>query len=232
MENDLKVPKPTNNDSINKVLKVLISPLINGTAMEILNAITIAPIERRRDIFFEDICFHIKKLESKIEELKPERLSENELFITVLLKSFQAIIKEHQKEKIDAFKNAVINTVTIESISENYKLLFLSYLESFTVLHLQILKSINDSIHSIANPKESLNSFKDFDILYREFIISSNDKQVSKETFLSIIKELQSKDLIRVNNHYSNYDSMLIDSSDFDLPLDDMFIAFITGYFK
>jgi len=217
MENDLIAPKPTNTDSINTALKVLISPFINGTAMEILNAITVAPIERRRNKFFEDICSHIKTLESEIEELKPERLSQNELFITVLLKSLQAIIKEHQKEKIDAFKNAVINTVTIESISEDYKLLFLSYLESFTVVQIQIIKFFHDEFY-IKHDEGGI--VTNLGIKFNLFSKFNDDIKIENWTFLHIVRELDEKGLIISNR------------PDGQIPIADMFIAFISGHFK
>lgn len=219
MEDDLKIPKPTTEDVIFTIGKAVVNlvPVIGGSAVEIFNFIVKTPIQKRQDQLIESIIDKIKTLEKDFEVLTPERLNQNELFISVLLKSLQAITKEHQKEKIDAFKNAVINTVTKKSISEGYKLLFLSYLESFTVLHIQIIKFFYDEFYIRNDKSGTVTNIGDKFNLFSKF---NDDIEITSWTFMHIVKELDEKGLI-ISNRY-----------DGPIPVADMFIAFITGYFE
>jgi len=232
MEDDLIIPKPTTQDVIFTIGKVVTNlvPVIGGSAVEVFNAIVKTPIQKRQEQLIESIIDKIKTLENDFEEFKPENLSQNELFISVLLKSLQAITKEHQKEKIDAFKNAVINTVIIEAISEDYKLLFLSYLESFSAIHLHIIKFFYDELH--IRHKDDGGYHTDLGNKFTVFITLNNNIKITKETFISITTELYGKGLVKDTNNYSSYDGRLINKSLIESPLADMFIAFITGYFK
>ena len=193
MEDELIIPKPTTEDVIHTIGKAVTNlvPFIGGSAVEIFSAIVKTPIQKRQEQLIESIIDKIKTLENDFEELKPERLSQNELFISVLLKSLQAITKEHQKEKIDAFKNAVINTVTIESISEDYKLLFLSYLESFTVVQIQIIKFFHDEFY-IKHDEGGI--VTNLGIKFNLFSKFNDDIKIENWTFLHIVRELDEKD--------------------------------------
>ena len=55
-----------------------------------------------------------------------------------------AALRNHQKEKLDAFQNVVVNSARGVDIEENLQLLFLNMVDELTPLHLRVLKYFDD----------------------------------------------------------------------------------------
>ncbi|MGP8070202.1 MAG: hypothetical protein ACLP5V_09955 [Candidatus Bathyarchaeia archaeon] len=86
----------------------------------------------------------ILELEAKQTGFKIEQLASNQLFLTVVMQSTVAALRNHQKEKLDALQNAVVNTARGIDLEENLQLLFLDMIDSLTPLHLNILGYFSD----------------------------------------------------------------------------------------
>jgi hypothetical protein len=54
----------------------------------------------------------------------------------------QAAIRNHQKEKLEALRNAVLNSAEKNALDEDIKLMFVSLIDTFTPWHLRILSSL------------------------------------------------------------------------------------------
>ncbi|MDH4155239.1 MAG: hypothetical protein OEV01_15775, partial [Nitrospira sp.] len=52
----------------------------------------------------------VTEIQSRIEGLLAEKLAANETFVTVAMHASQMAIRNHQKEKLQAFRNAVLNS--------------------------------------------------------------------------------------------------------------------------
>jgi hypothetical protein len=72
--------------------------------------------------------------------LNIEDLLNNEGFITVVLQASQVAMRTHQREKLDALRNAVKNSARPNALSDDVKLMFLSFVDTFTVWHLKALE--------------------------------------------------------------------------------------------
>ncbi len=65
---------------------------------------------------------------------------QNESFITILFQAYDLVIRNHQKEKLDALQNAVLNSALNMDIDDDLQIMFLDYVASFTTMHITFLK--------------------------------------------------------------------------------------------
>jgi len=134
---------PTKNsigDIVDSTVKASLSliPILSGPASELFQKIITPPLEKRRITWLKNLSERISELENK--GLKIEDLKNNQMFISVVMISTQSVIKNHQKEKIEALKNAVINTALKQNYEETKVFMFLSFIDSLSAMHLKILK--------------------------------------------------------------------------------------------
>lgn len=137
-----KRPKATRGDTAHTLAKAGLSsiPVVGGPAAELFSAIIIPPLTKRRDEWVESIAKGLKELEEKVEELKIENLSQNEMFVTTVMHATQAAIRNHQKEKLGALRNAVLNAALPNPPEEDIQMMFLNFIDTLTPWHLRILK--------------------------------------------------------------------------------------------
>jgi hypothetical protein len=101
------------------------------------------PITQRINQLLMDIAFKLEELEIR-GKLEIDELLNNEGFISTLLHAIQIAIRTHQKEKLEALKNAVLNSALKTAPEDDYKTLFLSFIDNFTIAHVKILKFFYD----------------------------------------------------------------------------------------
>lgn len=145
-KNDLKPPEPSVEDVGHALVKGLISaiPALGGPAAELFGLVIAPPLEKRRNEWMNTVAKKILELEQKQAGFKIEELAGNQLFLTVVMQSTVAALRNHQKEKLDALQNAVVNTARGIDLEENLQLLFLDMIDSLTPLHLNILGYFSD----------------------------------------------------------------------------------------
>ena len=56
----------------------------------------------------------------------------------------QSAIRNHQKEKMEALRNAVLNAALPNAPDDDLQLMFLDFVDTFTTWHLRILRFYND----------------------------------------------------------------------------------------
>ena len=149
MSNQKSKPKAGMGDAAHTIAKAGLSliPIIGGPAAEIFNAIITPPLAKRRDEWIKSIVDGLKELEEKMEDYRIENLSQNEMFITTVMQASQAAVRNHQKEKLEALRNAVLNSSLSNQPDEDLQIIYLDLIDSLTPWGLRILKLFE-------NPKE------------------------------------------------------------------------------
>jgi len=139
-------PRISKGDIGHAVAKGILSeiPLAGGLASEIFNLVIAPPLTKRRDKWMETIAEGLKDLESKIEGFKVENLANNDSFITTVMHATQSALRNHQEEKLNALRNAVLNAATPNAPEEDLQLMFLSFVDTLTSWHIRILKFFDD----------------------------------------------------------------------------------------
>ena len=119
-------------------------PYLGGPIAEFFSFVISPPLVKRRDEWLIEIYDRLKSLEEKNEGSNIANLQENENFISMLLYATQIAMRTHQKEKLEALKNAAINSVLIPEIDENMQMIFINIIDRYTPWHLIILNFLND----------------------------------------------------------------------------------------
>ena len=135
-----EVPEATLGDRLHTLAKTGIAsiPVIGAAASELFTVILSPPLEKRRVVWMNDVAEHLKELEER-GELNLEYLQDNETFITTVMQASQAAIRNHQYEKREALRNAVINAALPNPPEESLQQLFINQVDTFTIWHIRLL---------------------------------------------------------------------------------------------
>jgi len=135
-------PKQTSKDIIHKAVKGAIASVpIGGTlAAEFIELIWMPPYTKRVIEWIESIAEDVKKLQEKDRDFTIEDLNKNEIFNTTLFHATQVAVRNHQKEKLEALRAAVLNSASPNAPEEDLQLMFLNWVDEFTTWHMRILK--------------------------------------------------------------------------------------------
>jgi hypothetical protein len=134
-------PQKSSSDVAYAVVKAATSavPVVGGPAAELLGLIFGPPLEKRKEAWLNLLAGAVETIRETVAELTPEKLSQNEAFISTALHATEVAIRTHEQEKLEALRNAVVNTVLPQAPDESLQQIFLDYIDEFTPWHLRIL---------------------------------------------------------------------------------------------
>jgi hypothetical protein len=134
------LPQPTFEDFANAGRKALVAmiPVLGAAGSELMGLLS-SPVTLRRDAWLEDLARRLRDLEYRFREFRFDNLDDNERFVSATLHATQAALRSHQKEKLEALRNAVLNTAIGVPQSADYDTVFLSLIERFAPSHLKAL---------------------------------------------------------------------------------------------
>lgn len=115
-----------------------IIPAVGGVAVELFQFIVTPPIEKRRNEWMREIGQAIQQLE-RDRGINIEQLQSNEVFVDTLLQASQIALRNSQQEKLNALKNAVINSALPHPVEQTLQQMFLNWVDTFTVWHIRVL---------------------------------------------------------------------------------------------
>jgi len=142
------LPQPSVGDRAYAVAKVAVAaiPLVGGSGVEIMSMVITPPLERRRNEWFEELAQRLCDLENRLEDFHLANLPENEVFITTALQASTIAFRNHQAEKLEALRNAVVNSALPNPPDESLQQMFLNFVDDMTEWHIRILLFLNDPI--------------------------------------------------------------------------------------
>jgi len=84
-----KHPKKSAGDVAQGLVKAAVSgvPIVGGPAAELVGMVFGPPLEKRREKWMDDLATVVEELQDKVEGLTPEKLSQDEAFVTVALRA-------------------------------------------------------------------------------------------------------------------------------------------------
>lgn len=140
---NIKAPNEGLTDKVINYAKA-ISELIpvGGTVSGILLELVKSPYQKRVEIWQIMVTDALNDLMTsgfKIEDLK-----KNDEFIDIVLQTAAIAIRQHQEEKRQALKNAIIHSVNKDAPMFELQHLFLNYIDMFTLIHIKLLKFMQD----------------------------------------------------------------------------------------
>lgn len=139
-DDQLKAPKQSKGDVAHALTKAGLSaiPVVGSPAAELFQYVIQPPLEKRRGEWMAQVGEKLQELEAN--GLKLEDLQKNEEFVSAVMHASQIALRTHQAAKLDALRNAILNVAKGQAPDEALQNVFLNLVDSFTELHLRILK--------------------------------------------------------------------------------------------
>jgi hypothetical protein len=198
-----ELPKNTNKDYLHASIKGGLSeiPFIGGIISEFFGLAVVSPVQKRHEIWLKSLYEEIDILKEHKEEYTIESLQKNENFISIVTQASSHAIKNHQVEKLEYLKNATLNSIT-STIDFEDQVVFLDYIESFTLLHIKILNCLEKrGINGIDSKSDQLSDINIYEI-------NSNAPGWKRK---HVLQDLDNKGLIEKNYHLQfNSKNMLL----------------------
>jgi hypothetical protein len=135
-------------DIAREVGKTIVSaiPTLGGPLQVLFENVFSAPIEKRKQAWLEQLVEVVTELQRRVEGLTAEKLATNETFITVAMQASQMAVRNHQKEKLQALRNAVLNSALPNPPQEDEQMIFLRLIDQLTPWHLRVLGLLNNPV--------------------------------------------------------------------------------------
>jgi hypothetical protein len=119
-------------------------PVAGGPLAVLWKQFAGAAYEKRRQAWSEEVSSAINDLLLRVHDLDAQLLGNNDRFLDALAYATATAVTTGQQEKIDALRNAVLNSALPSSISADRQAIFLHYIRDFTASHLKLLKLLAD----------------------------------------------------------------------------------------
>lgn len=142
-DKNLEVPQKEPADHVHAIVKAAIASTPRWWAAagaEIFSMVIASPIEKRRDEFLEDLAWVVRETAARVDDLQPEKLAQNDAFVSAVCYAARIAMSTHQREKLEALRNAVLNVAISKSVNEEKHIVFLHLIEIFSVTHFEILR--------------------------------------------------------------------------------------------
>ena len=94
-----------------------------GLAFELYDYFIKPPLIKRQEEFMFRLAMGLERLEK--QSVNVEGLSKNEKFITIVTQAMVISLRNHQKEKLDALQNVILNAATSDDSDIDLELMFL-----------------------------------------------------------------------------------------------------------
>jgi hypothetical protein len=169
-------------------------PVVGGPLQVAFEALFASPLEKRKEAWLQNLADVVVELGARVDALTPERLAEDEVFVTVVMQASQIAVRNHRVEKLQALRNAVLNSV-LSPIDEDDKFIFLRLIDQLAPAHLGLLKFLASPaewmrVHGIQNPGWSMGSISHV----AEHCIPDFGRR--REAYDQIVRDLQSEGLV------------------------------------
>jgi hypothetical protein len=141
-ESSPQVPGRDSGDIRHSLVKAGLGsiPYVGAAASELFSMVVAPPLEKRRVDWLNSIAERLKRLENAVEGMSLDNLSDNQSFISTVMHASQVALRSHQEEKLEALRNAVLNSALPSSPNADLQLMFLNHVDTLTPSHLRILK--------------------------------------------------------------------------------------------
>jgi hypothetical protein len=114
-------------------------------------------LERRREEWFTHLAEGLEDVRQRMGKLDFKQLAENPTFVDAVITTTRTIEHTHQREKIAALRNAVLNSVAPDAPDADTQAMFLNLADRYTPSHLRLLMMWNDpqawfALHGLTPP--------------------------------------------------------------------------------
>jgi hypothetical protein len=208
--NKYEPPKADSGDIAHLVTKAALSFI--PPAPDLFEYFVRPPLQKRLEKWQEDIAQALRDLE-KNPGINLETLQNNERFITIIVQTTQIAVRNHQREKLHALRNAIVNSAINPNLEEDLQLTFIRFIEELTPLHLSLLMFL-------VSHEDSLKSLTSYPSIYQ--LVSSNiTDSLSKDQFKMLMGDLNARGLIWISQDIDDFEDIYQASAILDMSTKD-----------
>lgn len=203
-------------------------PWVGALIAEVGN-VYLNPLEKRKRHWAEEVSKAIEEIRNRFG-LLPEELQKDERFVSFLYHATISGLKNHQRQKIEALRAAVVSSADPAVVSDDITFQYLKYIDELTVTHIRILRCLHE--HS-----DALDQFEEMGPIY-DLVQRNSSVSLDRTDFRAFLNDLDAKFLIRIGDitdfpEFASGQSAILDTSSKIMPLrvtslGENFLAFIT----
>lgn len=175
------------------------APYVGGSVAELLDLILRPSLERRQREWLEGLVTELNELRGS-RGISLESLAENDSFIDVVIHASRAALASAHSGKVDALRNAVLNTACGVSIEDTNRHIYIRMVDEFAPAHLRLLRVFHE-------PERALGQRADH---YRQLSLGGSLMQVVSDVMpdlagdqsllTQLTRDLESRGLISGGN--------------------------------
>jgi hypothetical protein len=96
-------------------------------------------LEQRREKWFTELAAGVEELRQRVDGLDLETLTGNDLFVDAVVTATRTVEHTHQAEKIEALRNAMLNSVASGAPDADTQATMLNLIDRFTPSHMRMV---------------------------------------------------------------------------------------------
>jgi hypothetical protein len=156
-------------------------------------------LNQRREEWFTQLAEGVEELRQRLDGLCLEDLVDNDLFVDALVSATRTIEHTHQAEKIEALRNAVLNSVAPDAPDADTQAIILNLVDQFTPSHLRLVTLWDDppawfASHGIPQPTGAFATSRTVTVE-----AGLPEMQGRKEFYLLVANELASSGMLNAS---------------------------------
>lgn len=165
-------------------------PIVGGVISEVGN-LYLNPLEKRKKHWMNEVCRALEDIQNRFSRL-PASLESDEAFVSFLYQATILALKNHQREKLEALRNALVSAADPESVSEDLRFQFLRCIDELSVTHLRLLTGLEKHAGQLARLEQ-------LEQVYGKFQ-SLTGLSLERAVFRSFLQDLDARFLIRIGD--------------------------------
>lgn len=185
------------SEKAHRIVRSILSttPVFGGALVEAFSSIIEPPILKRKTEWMVQVTESLNQIIESRTNISIKDLSQNEEFVTTLIHASSIALKNHDKEKLNALKNAVLNTAIDNTVEEHFQILFINLIDSLSSLHFNFLNLLQ-APNEWGNRSDIIFNKQAFDSY--EQLIEQAFPNIENEVRSYVLKDLQSKSLVDI----------------------------------
>jgi hypothetical protein len=173
-------PEPEDRDARRKVLDAAMElvPYVGGFTATLLGAVVQPNLEKRKDAWFRSLNDCLQALRDRVDGLELTQMQQNDRLVTTILQATEVAGRTHEEEKLEALRNACLNSALPTDLREEYERAFVRLIDRLSPLHIRVLTYL-------ADPTEWFNRYG----IEREHYASAPRREPFERAFPELVPE-------------------------------------------
>jgi len=198
------------------VASVSAIPIAGGPISVLLDKYLPEYMQQKRDKLVEDINNELKLLEKKFSNV----CYSDEKFISTFIKCTKLSLEEYESEKIEAYRNIIINSALPKESDFDEATLFINWIQELTIDEIRIIKSINDIDDVVFEDVKSNDIYQLLKVVY---------PNLPADYLIICGQNLMTKNIVMGKHSYRKDNNKQSDRLWYLTNLGERFISFITS---